>query len=69
MDPMCPTATRPTTSVPVRWAPPTPPKGKSKGKGKAVMTTFGGVCHRCGRKDHKHADCFARVQVVDDAEG
>eukprot|EP00972_Heterocapsa_arctica_P018765 2774504-Heterocapsa_arctica.AAC.1 len=71
MDSMCistSTSTRPTTSPPPRWTPPAPPKSKGKGKSKAATMTFGGVCRRCGRRGHKQADCFARVQGVYEAE-
>eukprot|EP00972_Heterocapsa_arctica_P064227 9477861-Heterocapsa_arctica.AAC.1 len=48
-------------------SPPTSLKSKGKGKSKATAA-FDGLCHRCGRKGHKWADCSARVQVLDDAE-
>eukprot|EP00972_Heterocapsa_arctica_P028350 4168184-Heterocapsa_arctica.AAC.1 len=76
MDQMCTTtSTRSTPSPPPRWttttpsrSPPTPPKGKGKSKGKSKTAAFDGLCHRCGRKGHKQADCYARVQMLGDAE-
>eukprot|EP00972_Heterocapsa_arctica_P006762 988107-Heterocapsa_arctica.AAC.1 len=65
MDQMCTTTSmRSTPSPPPRWTMKTPPRSpptslNSKGEVKSkATTTFDGLCHGCGRKGHRQADCL-----------